>query len=46
MLIKSNDSLINLYQLIGGNEDKIAQLKNGKKKEVFVLSMKNYMMLT
>lgn len=34
MLIKSNESLINLYQLIGDNADKIAQLKKWQEKSV------------
>lgn len=32
MLIKSNESLITLYKLIGGNTDKIAQLKKWQEK--------------
>lgn len=32
MLIKSNESLIKLYNLIGGNSDKVEQLKNWQEK--------------
>jgi hypothetical protein len=34
MLIKSNQSLIDLYSLLGGNEDKIDQLKNWQEKSI------------
>jgi len=34
MLIKSNESLIELYELIGGNEDKIEQLKKWQEKSI------------
>ncbi len=34
MLIKSNESLIELYELIGGNENKIKQLKKWQQKSI------------
>ncbi len=42
MLIKSNDALINLYQLIGGNDDKIAQLKKWQDKSKTSFNEKLY----
>lgn len=34
MLIKSNKALINLYELIGGNEEKVMQLQKWNKKSI------------
>ena len=34
LLIKSNQSLINLYQILGGNEDKIKQLEKWQTKSI------------
>jgi neutral trehalase len=34
MLIKSNSALINLYKMIGGNEEKIAQLEHWQAKSI------------
>lgn len=42
MLIKSNEALINLYQLIGGNEDKIEQVKNWQVKSKNAFNKKLY----
>lgn len=42
MLIKSNDALINLYQLIGGNEDKITQLERWQAKSIKSFNTKLY----
>ena len=40
LLIKSNQSLINLYQLIGGNQDKINQLEQWQKKSITAFNHK------
>lgn len=42
LLIKSNQSLINLYQIIGGNEDKIKQLKEWQTKSINSFNDKLY----
>ncbi|NJB83367.1 MGH1-like glycoside hydrolase domain-containing protein [Wenyingzhuangia aestuarii] len=42
MLIKSNEALINLYKLIGGNVDKIAQLTQWNTKAVHSMNTKLY----
>jgi len=42
MLIKSNQCLIDLYQLIGGNQDKIAQLQRWQTKAIASFNNKLY----
>ena len=42
MLIKSNSSLIALYKLIGGNEDKIKQLEKWQEKSIKSFNSKLY----
>jgi hypothetical protein len=42
LLIKSNQSLINLYRVIGGNEDKIKQLEEWQSKSVNSFNNKLY----
>ena len=42
LLIKSNQSLINLYQIIGGNEDKIKQLNEWQTKSINSFNDKLY----
>jgi hypothetical protein len=42
MLIKSNQSLIELYELIGGNDDKINQLKKWQTKSIQSFNAKLY----
>ena len=42
MLIKSNKALINLFQLIGGNESKIEQLKSWNAKSIASFNSKLY----
>ena len=42
MLIKSNEALIDLYKIIGGNEDKIAQLEKWQAKSKTSLNEKLY----
>lgn len=40
MLIKSNESLINLYEIIGGNQEKVEQLKKWQLKAKFSFNTK------
>jgi len=40
MLIKSNKALINLYELIGGNEEKVMQLQKWNKKSIASFNLK------
>lgn len=42
MLIKSNKALINLYELIGGNEEKVMQLKKWNIKSIASFNSKLY----
>lgn len=42
LLIKSNQSLINLYKIIGGNEDKIKQLEEWQSKSIPSFNKKLY----
>lgn len=42
MLIKSNEALINLYKIIGGNEDKIQQLEKWQNKSIKSFNDKLY----
>lgn len=42
MLIKSNSSLINLYKIIGSNEDKIEQLQKWQEKSIATFNNKLY----
>lgn len=42
MLIKSNGSLINLYKIIGSNEDKIEQLQKWQEKSITSFNAKLY----
>lgn len=42
MLIKSNGSLINLYKMIGSNEDKIEQLQKWQEKSIASFNAKLY----
>jgi hypothetical protein len=42
LLIKSNQSLINLYQVLGGNEDKIKQLEEWQSKSINSFNNKLY----
>ncbi|WP_350285154.1 trehalase family glycosidase [uncultured Croceitalea sp.] len=42
VLIKSNESLINLYERFGGNQDKVDQLKKWQEKSIHGLNTKLY----